>query len=681
MEFSLAIELASILLLALLALLAFLVSGQAIRRRGFGKQVVRDLVVYLILAISWEIASLLGTSGLLAPLGIPTPWWLSLMGSLLLATAFLIASSAFFETSLRSLPWILVGAIAFLGALLLAMPDMQGPWVGLEVGPILVKGAVIQAGTFSMSRPGALLAVLILGWALVSGRTFYLILPAYRNANRSLHKNRVIVWTVAALIIFFGDLLLFGGIPLGGLLRVAGGCAAGCALISNRLEGAVQRGLRAFNALMISLLAVSLYGVAFLVAVTVIEPAPGASRAAASLIQGGFLAFMVNPVLLLMLRRMDKAVFRFRSDSDRAGRAYRREISNIIELNRLARTALEQIMKIFHSRWAQLYLVDEELPSGAGTYVLRRADHEGAEHGGGVARGELYIEPGRLSAGGPAAAFFRQRRLPLTRQDLDRLPRYKNMPAGERKWFMDTAAEVYAPICTEKRWVGLFALGPKIGGERYYPEDLAFLKALADRTAIVLENARRLADLENGGQGPAMSRPGRAVERTQASQAGRPVEWFDFGQLAAETLDPLQAMAVEKGVLLRIELADDLPPVAGDRKALAIAMYQLVHNAIKFNRPNGRVWAICRLNSGDLAFDVRDTGAGIPRSKLDTLWTIHSQKDGRAEAAAGLALVKKIVDAHGGQVWAESWEGKGSVFGFKIPVERIAGGRPPTAGG
>src|SRR5574341_1465690 len=77
----------------------------------------------------------------------------------------------------------------------------------------------------------------------------------------------------------------------------------------------------------------------------------------------------------------------------------------------------------------------------------------------------------------------------------DLLPAYKTVSQAERDWFKYLEAEVYLPIFSKREWIGLLALGAKISGIRYTPEDLVTLSALANQTAVALENARLVDNL------------------------------------------------------------------------------------------------------------------------------------------------------------------------------------------
>ncbi len=148
--------------------------------------------------------------------------------------------------------------------------------------------------------------------------------------------------------------------------------------------------------------------------------------------------------------------------------------------------------------------------------------------------------------------------------------------------------------------------------------------------------------------------------------------WLNFGQMVQDALVPLKPLAENNCVVLHIAAPDNLPSLYGDRERLSDAVYHLVHNAIKFNRPQGEVWVRSWATGDVIHFEVKDTGSGVPPDKLAKLWEGFTQmadplRRGVEGLGLGLALVKYVVSAHSGEVWANSQEDVGSTFGFQVP--------------
>lgn len=147
---------------------------------------------------------------------------------------------------------------------------------------------------------------------------------------------------------------------------------------------------------------------------------------------------------------------------------------------------------------------------------------------------------------------------------------------------------------------------------------------------------------------------------------------LDMRELAEEVIGSLGPVVQTRHVRIVSEL-EDVPPVHGDRERLSEAIYHLVHNAIKFNRPGGMVIVSCRSTPESVIVEVADTGLGIPPDQLQEVWKDFAQladplRRGVEGLGLGLPLVRYVIQAHGGQVWADSQVGQGSVFGFALPL-------------
>ncbi len=152
-------------------------------------------------------------------------------------------------------------------------------------------------------------------------------------------------------------------------------------------------------------------------------------------------------------------------------------------------------------------------------------------------------------------------------------------------------------------------------------------------------------------------------------------EKADMASLIRATVAPLSKMARSRNISVSVRISPQLPPVSVDKSRMSEAIYHLVHNAIKFNHEGGNVRISCWATGTHIVFKVEDTGRGIPREKLDTIWEAFTQaaddvKRGVEGPGLGLALVKSVVEAHGGEVWVTSKVGVGSTFGFRIPIKR-----------
>jgi two-component system, OmpR family, phosphate regulon sensor histidine kinase PhoR len=119
------------------------------------------------------------------------------------------------------------------------------------------------------------------------------------------------------------------------------------------------------------------------------------------------------------------------------------------------------------------------------------------------------------------------------------------------------------------------------------------------------------------------------------------------------------------------ECPEDLPPVKADPVRIEQVLINLLHNAIKFTPPGGTITVSAKAQGGEVLFSIRDTGVGISGEDLSRIFERFYKADRSRSGGGtglGLAIARHIVESHGGRIWAESTEGKGSTFYFTLPV-------------
>ncbi|MGH7844820.1 MAG: ATP-binding protein, partial [Candidatus Binatia bacterium] len=150
-------------------------------------------------------------------------------------------------------------------------------------------------------------------------------------------------------------------------------------------------------------------------------------------------------------------------------------------------------------------------------------------------------------------------------------------------------------------------------------------------------------------------------------------EDVDLSQLIASAVESYLPLAHEKGIILRAAAEPDLPPIQADPRRLDQVLANLVSNAIKFTQEGGTVEVGAHLANGSgVKVYVKDNGAGIHQDEIGTLFekyrqTTSGKTSTKKGTGLGLVISKMIVEAHGGRIWVESEEGKGSTFSFSLP--------------
>ena len=148
--------------------------------------------------------------------------------------------------------------------------------------------------------------------------------------------------------------------------------------------------------------------------------------------------------------------------------------------------------------------------------------------------------------------------------------------------------------------------------------------------------------------------------------------YFPFTEIAREASELVQGRIMTHGITLSIE--PNLPMVYGDRPRLTEVMQNLLDNAAKFmgDQTAPRIEIGSQRQDSEQSmpvFYVRDNGMGIPSEHFERVFGLFNKLDPKTEGTGiGLALVKRIIEVHGGRIWVESEAGKGSTFFFTLPV-------------
>jgi signal transduction histidine kinase len=149
------------------------------------------------------------------------------------------------------------------------------------------------------------------------------------------------------------------------------------------------------------------------------------------------------------------------------------------------------------------------------------------------------------------------------------------------------------------------------------------------------------------------------------------LERVRLDEVMADVAADLRAATDAAGAELRV---GGLPDVDGDPRQLRRVLQNLVGNALKFRAddpPRIEISAVER--EGEWVLTVRDNGIGVSREHARTIFGMFSRLERRVEGSGiGLAVCRRVVEAHGGHIWVEAAEGGGSAFRFTLPMDRSA---------
>lgn len=159
----------------------------------------------------------------------------------------------------------------------------------------------------------------------------------------------------------------------------------------------------------------------------------------------------------------------------------------------------------------------------------------------------------------------------------------------------------------------------------------------------------------------------------EAEARSQPLATIDFAGLVTQTVAEFENEAARAELHLRAEIPENLPSIKGHAGHLRRLLDNLIGNSIKFTPAGGSVEVRLSQDEKEIILEVNDTGIGISSDQQEKIFDRFYQIDGSASrrfggTGLGLALVKEIVEAHGGQVKVQSQVGVGSSFRINFPI-------------
>ncbi len=310
--------------------------------------------------------------------------------------------------------------------------------------------------------------------------------------------------------------------------------------------------------------------------------------------------------------------------------------------------------------------------------------------------------------------------------DLDKVPDYP-LPYVRRAGFRALLA---LPLLRENRLIGGLIVRRKAAGE--FPEPiLELLQTFAAQSVLAIHNARLFREIEEKGReieiankhkseflanmshelrtplnailgytelildriyGEVPVKIKEALERLEkngrhllglindvldlskieAGQLTLNLGEYSMGEVVQTVFTSVEALAADKKLELKVMIPTDLPSGKGDEQRIAQVLLNLVGNAIKFTE-SGKITVKVNVSNETFLVSVSDTGPGLSEADQIRVFKEFHQADGsstrkKGGTGLGLSIAKRIIEMHGGRIWVESTLGKGSTFGFVLPV-------------
>jgi len=151
---------------------------------------------------------------------------------------------------------------------------------------------------------------------------------------------------------------------------------------------------------------------------------------------------------------------------------------------------------------------------------------------------------------------------------------------------------------------------------------------------------------------------------------------IDFVRTFDETIENMRTNALSKKITINFSVNGNITLLA-DKDMIKVVLRNLISNAIKFTHQEGQINIIAEQTASTLLVTVSDNGVGIVSGRINDLFDISkivTTKGTSNEKGTGLGLLlcREFVEKHGGKIWVESIEGKGSDFKFTLPVSQLS---------
>lgn len=149
------------------------------------------------------------------------------------------------------------------------------------------------------------------------------------------------------------------------------------------------------------------------------------------------------------------------------------------------------------------------------------------------------------------------------------------------------------------------------------------------------------------------------------------IDFINIPEVVEETLDTIP---IPEGIQVKVNFPEKFPHIDGDSDRIEQVLTNILSNAVKYTPAGGEITIEGKEETASVIISIRDTGPGIKKEELGKIFEKFYRGDNniarkKSGSGLGLSIAKGIVEAHGGKIWVESEEGKGSRFSFSLPKE------------
>jgi len=259
-----------------------------------------------------------------------------------------------------------------------------------------------------------------------------------------------------------------------------------------------------------------------------------------------------------------------------------------------------------------------------------------------------------LYAGGRIKHFYDITERKLAAEQREELLQVLETQKAELERFVYTAShDLKSPLITIQGFAGILGENLTQGAIKDAREDIARIERAASRMSVLLDELLELAKI---------------------GRESVPMEPVELAEVISDVLEFLQGDIKKRRVTVAVR--DEAPSVVGHRARLVEVFQNLIDNSIKYmgNQPSPKIEVSAEARDEDVICFVRDNGIGIKPKYREKVFDLFEQLNPESEGSGtGLAIVKRIVETHGGQIWLDAnSDAEGTTFWFTLPMNSSA---------
>ncbi len=665
--------------------------------RGPATKTVQTFLLYLISMVIWSLGSFL--MHLDPPFKTPL-FWNKFMsaGASTMPILFYCFVRSFLEIREQK-KWLYLGTVLCISFLIASAMGY------------FIKEAYVSEGVFYY-KIGIATYFGALGWFLFVGFVTFNLVQSYRKTKDSFYRNRLKYLLIGILIMAAGMTTNFtklGRYPLDILLNTINALLIAYVILKYKLldiNVVIRKGSVYFA---LSAIIASVYLFMIFTFARLLQGVVGMSIVAVLIAIG--IALLFQPLRERLQRWVDRLFFRERIDYYQMLKKFAQEIVTILDFNELIYSTMSVISKTMQTNKVAILLIDEE-----GQLYLR------ASLG-------LDVSSFRLKKDNPLLIYMRRKKEILTKYDIDLLPELKDLGKSEAKELEMLKAELFIPLITRDKLIGVITLGEKLSEKGYPEEERSLLSTAASQASVAFENARLYEELVRSERLRVLGEMAGGVAhhfnnllavvlghtqllRQQVEKKMKPSEItseikrrlkiietsaFDgaetvkriqeFSRVKADKrftrvdLKKIVEGAVEitksrwkdeaqkKGITITLTTSlDELPPILGNASELREVITNIIINAVDVIPQGGRITVEAKKAEDQAQISVTDTGPGMSEEVKRKIFDPYFTTKGPQSDGLGMSVSHGIITRHEGEIEIHSEEKKGTTVTVKLPI-------------